>query len=129
MFICLTQEILDKCLNPKLLVEISQAVDEVLIAFNDGVHMSTDTVSALNVDQLDELFLKGFISCLVGCISQLWVSFTRHFDSLSGISRVYTLFFNDFGQNVGNEFGCIVCDVVHPLKDFIKIQFVMLEFL
>jgi hypothetical protein len=101
MFICLCQKILYKSLNPKFLVEISQSVYEILVALDYRVHMSTDTVSTLNIDQFDKLLLKSFIRCFVRCISQFRVFITRHFDCLTGISTVCTLFFNYFGLNVG----------------------------
>ena len=57
MFARLNQKILNKNLNSKFLVKVSEAIDEIVIALNDRVHISTNTVGTLDIDKLDKLFL------------------------------------------------------------------------
>ena len=113
MLVCLNQKVLDENLNTKFLVEVSEPIYEIVIALNDRVHISADTVGTLDIYQLNELFLESFIRCHVWSICKLRAPLICDFDSVASLPRCDALIFDYLGLDVGNQLHAIVGDVIH----------------
>ena len=78
------QEILDEFLYPEFLVELADAVKQLLVALNDRVDFLADTVGLLVTDQLDKMLLETlFVPTIVTFVGVL--SGFRHFDVVFGV--------------------------------------------